>query len=222
MVQIEGETASQFVSRLRAAADCCDFTVRCPSCRAPVSYSESLVTQKLVLSLSQREQQGKEDTDTVSLGSGSQEDIIGGNGESGQAHGEKDRDQEDAQDQEGAKEEVQDVEAQEVDHEIGQEVGLEEAQGGAEEVDEEDQEIVGAKYRSVFDKDLRILHIESVTPVPVRKRCRIRKLRGITSTEEKEEETTCIFPKCGKDFYDRAKLYDHYAQTHYKGRLNKA
>ena len=48
LTRSQGETASQFLIRLRAAAAWCDFTVLCPSCRTEVSYSDSLVGHKLV------------------------------------------------------------------------------------------------------------------------------------------------------------------------------
>ena len=87
LTRCQGETASQFVSRLRAAAANCDFSVKCPSCRTEVSFSDSLVIQKLVDSLSLREQQEKENTDTLS--SDGQEDIVGPNGEPRPADREK-------------------------------------------------------------------------------------------------------------------------------------
>ena len=55
----QGEAVSQFLTRLRAAAASCDFTVKCPSCQAEVSYSDSLVGHKLVA-----DQQVKEVPDT--------------------------------------------------------------------------------------------------------------------------------------------------------------
>ena len=112
VMQCEGETASQFVSRLRAAAACCDFTVRCPSCRGLVSYSESLVTQKLVLSLSlsQRDQ-----PETVS---DSREHIRGENGESGSAYEAQEEENEKEEDREAAKLENQEYGVKEEEEDL--------------------------------------------------------------------------------------------------------
>ena len=180
----EGETASQFASRLRAVAANCDFSVKCPSCRTEVSYSDSLVIQKLVANLSLREQQGKENTDTLS--SDGQEELVGQNGEP-----------------DGEKEEA-----------------LEEAPAEAQK--EAPKE---AKDQAFLDNDmqeLRILNIETVTPVPARKRHRIACKSSKYTTEQKgKKETTFTCVKCGKYYYSRAKLRGHYSLTHYKAKLKR-
>ena len=74
-------------------------------------------------------------------------------------------------------------------------------------------EIDGVKEEAGKD-ELMILNVETVAPVPVRKRRR-------STQEEGKKETifTCVI--CGTYFYGRGNLRDHYSLTHFKGKLRR-
>ena len=198
----EGETVSQFVCRLKAAAARCDFSVQCPACRTVVSYSDSLVMQKLVASLSLREQQVRKNTDTLNWDS--REGIVGAKGESWPADGAE----------EGEKEEVliQEETIEKAPEEAQPDAAEETPDKAQEEAQDMVQEVV--EDRSVLDddmQDLRITNIESVTPVPARKSSKYSK------GGKKEATFNCV--KCGTYHYSRASLRGHYSLKHYKARL---
>lgn len=61
MIQMEGESITQFAACLKSQASLCQFTITCPSHTPPtaISYADQLVTQQLIVGLRNHEHQSK-------------------------------------------------------------------------------------------------------------------------------------------------------------------